>query len=151
MKKGKAVIILVILVLIVVLVYVLVKMPKGGGNGEINENESEVIRVIDGDTFELESGEIVRMICIDAPEKGGDGEVGEEASQYLEGLILNKIVRLEKDVSEKDAYGRLLRYVYIEENLGEGIFVNKIMVEKGYAEVFRYGNDTKRCDEIEGI
>jgi len=112
----------------------------------LKEEEERVARVIDGDTFELEGGETVRLICIDAPEKNDKG--GEEATQYLQSLILNKIVRLEKDVSEKDAYGRLLRYVYVQEN-GEEIFVNKELVEKGYAEVFKYGNDTKRCDEIE--
>ncbi|OGJ21572.1 hypothetical protein A3K73_09465 [Candidatus Pacearchaeota archaeon RBG_13_36_9] len=109
----------------------------------LNEDEARVARVIDGDTFELEGGEIVRLICIDAPEQGEEG--AEEAKAYVEELILNRIVRLEKDVSETDAYGRLLRYVYTGD-----LFVNKEMVSRGYAEVWRYGNDTKKCDEIEG-
>jgi|GEM_PF-927493 len=104
---------------------------------------ARVTRVIDGDTFELSNGEKVRMICIDTPEQGEEGY--EEAKAYLESLVLNKIVRLEKDVSEKDKYNRLLRYVYTED-----LFVNKELVEEGYAEVFRYGEDVKRCGEIEG-
>ncbi len=102
-----------------------------------------VSRVIDGDTLELSSGEKVRLICIDTPEQGEKGY--EEATQYLEELTLNKIVRLEKDVSEVDKYDRLLRYVYVGDT-----FVNKELVQEGYAEVFRYGEDTKRCGEIEG-
>jgi hypothetical protein len=101
-----------------------------------------VSRVIDGDTLQLQNEDIVRLICIDTPEKGEPG--ADEATQYLESLVLNKIVRLEKDVSEKDKYDRLLRYVYVDD-----VFVNKQLVKEGHAEVFRYGEDTKRCGEIE--
>jgi len=140
MKKGIVIIVLVVLMLAAVFFYVLIN----GGRSTKERSETTVIRVIDGDTFELESGEIVRLICIDAPEKGEAG--AEEAAEYLESLILYKEARLEKDVSETDAYGRLLRYAYVNNT-----FVNKEMVEKGHASVFRYGNDTRRCDEIENI
>jgi len=106
------------------------------------DNSNKVTRVIDGDTFELETGEKVRLICIDTPETGNSG--AEEAKEFLESLVLGKSVKLEKDVSETDQYGRLLRYVYVND-----IFVNKEIVQKGYGTVFRYGNDTSRCDEIE--
>jgi len=100
-----------------------------------------VKRVIDGDTIQLSSGKIIRLICIDAPEI--NKEKGKEARDFLEKLVLNKRVRLEKDSSEKDKYGRLLRYVYIE-----SVFVNKELVKNNYASVFRYGDNVKRCDEI---
>jgi Staphylococcal nuclease homologue/Excalibur calcium-binding domain len=45
---------------------------------------------------------------------------------------------LEKDVSDKDMYGRLLRYVFIDD-----IFINKIMVQEGYAKAYPYEPDTK--------
>jgi len=106
-------------------------------------DHARVTRIIDGDTFEISTGEKVRLICIDTPELGEAG--GEEAKAYLESLILNKLIRLEKDVSETDAYGRLLRYAYIDDR-----FINKELVEEGYAEVFRYGDDTEKCDEIDG-
>ena len=115
----------------------------------VDESESErevfeeavVTRVIDGDTFEIDSGEHVRFICVDAPERGMKG--AEEASEFLTELIENKTVLLERDVSERDAYGRLLRYVFMDD-----VFVNRLLVRKNYATVFRYGNDTQRCDEI---
>lgn len=106
----------------------------------------EEIRVIDGDTFEYK-GEIIRLICIDSPERGEEGFL--EAGDYLESLILNNEIRMEKDVRNKDEYGRSLRYVYSVSG-DEEVFVNKEMVKSGNAEVFRYGEDTKKCDEIEG-
>jgi micrococcal nuclease len=112
-----------------------------------DENKQEmaqftVVRIIDGDTIELNSGEIVRLICIDTPETNEPGF--EEAKSYLTNLVLSKNVLLEKDVSETDRYGRLLRYVYLG-----SLFINGELVKKGYAQAYRYPPDTKLCDEIE--
>jgi len=104
-------------------------------------SEDVGIRVIDGDTFEI-NGEVVRLICIDSPEKS---EIGfDEATQFLENLIMGNELRLEKDVNDKDEYGRLLRYVYVSSDEDE-IFVNREMVKSGNAEVFRYGEDVSKC------
>ena len=105
------------------------------------EQTYRVVSVIDGDTFQIGTGEIVRLICVDAPEFGEAGYV--EATQYLSELILDRDVMLESDVSDRDSYGRLLRYVY-----SDGIFVNREVVKSGHAEVFPYGEDTERCEEI---
>jgi len=70
-----------------------------------------VIRVIDGDTVELSTGERVRYIGIDTPEIGKCYYV--ESSAKNAEFVDGQIVRLEKDVSETDIYGRLLRYVYV--------------------------------------
>lgn len=59
-------------------------------------------------------------------------------------------MRLEKDVINKDEYGRLLRYVYVNISVEE-IFVNKELFKQGYGTIFRYGNDTSRCGEIAGL
>lgn len=102
----------------------------------------KVSSITDGDTLTLNTGDKVRLICIDAPERGD--YYYEEASNYLEDLILNKEVTLLKDFSETDRYGRLLRYIYVED-----IFVNYALVEEGYAKVYRYPPDTSKCDELE--
>lgn len=102
-----------------------------------------VTRVIDGDTIELSSGEKVRLICIDTPERGEDGY--SEATDYLESLVLNEDVELVKDVSEKDRYGRLLRYIYLE----DGTFVNEMIVYKGYGKAYLYNPDTSKCPIIQ--
>ena len=75
----------------------------------------KVARVIDGDTIELENGERVRYIGMDTPETVHPSKpvqcFGKAASAENSKLVSGKTVRLEKDVSDTDKYGRLLRYV----------------------------------------
>jgi micrococcal nuclease len=101
-----------------------------------------VTRVIDGDTFELNTGDRVRLILIDAPESNEKCYL--EAKTRLQQLLLNKEVRLEKDVSERDKYGRLLRYVYVG-----SIFVNYQLVREGLAYAYPYPPDVKYQAQIE--
>jgi len=101
-----------------------------------------VTKVIDGDTVELNSGERVRLICIDAPERGE--EWYDKAKSFLEDLVLNKEVRLEKDITNRDKYNRLLRYIYTK----EGIFVDELIVFEGYARAYIYEPDTRLCPQI---
>lgn len=70
------------------------------------------VRIIDGDTFELDSGERVRFIGLDAPEIGEPG--ADEATEFLRVLIAGKPVWLEPDGNEKDRWGRYRSYVWIE-------------------------------------
>ncbi len=106
-----------------------------------------VIRVIDGDTIELESGQKVRYIGIDTPETKhptkGQECFGQQASDYNQELVLNKNVRLEKDVSETDRYGRLLRYVWVDD-----ILINEKLVAEGYAVASSYPPDVKRQEQF---
>lgn len=101
---------------------------------------ANVIRVIDGDTFEIDGGERVRLIGVDTPESvKPDASVecfGKESSEYLRALVEGREVRLERDRTDRDRYARLLRYAY----LGE-IFVNEQIVREGYAESVAYKPD----------
>jgi endonuclease YncB( thermonuclease family) len=111
-----------------------------------------VKRVVDGDTIELSSGEKVRLIGINTPETHhptrGVECFGKEAEAYTRQLLEGHQVRLEKDVSETDRYGRLLRVVYLvpESTLAAELFVNKHLVEEGYALVDTYPPDVKYKD-----
>jgi len=94
----------------------------------------DVQSVINGDTFKLTDDTNVRLIGIYAPETG---EIcSEEATQKLTSLIAGKTVYLEKDVSETDINGRLLRYVYVN-----AIFVNLELVYYGNAYAVSYPPD----------
>jgi micrococcal nuclease len=95
-----------------------------------------VTRVIDGDTIEIEGGERVRYLGIDAPEPNKC--YGPEATAKNRELVERKKVTLEKDVSERDAFGRLLRYVY-----SNGLFINAELVQLGYASVYYRAPDLK--------
>lgn len=115
-------------------------------NTSVDEQSEElflVTYVVDGDTLEIETGERVRLICIDTPEKGED--YYSDAKEFLEDLVLDKKVKLEKDISETDRYGRLLRYIYLE----DGTFVNEEIVKEGYAEAYWYNPDTTLCPIIQ--
>lgn len=105
-----------------------------------------VQRVIDGDTIELTTGETVRYIGIDTPESVHPDKAvmcyGLESAQINRQLIEGKNVRLQKDISEKDKYDRLLRYVYLE----DGTFINLYLVQNGYATSYSYPPDLKYQD-----
>jgi micrococcal nuclease len=108
---------------------------------------AKVARVVDGDTIKLESGETLRYIGIDTPETVHPSKpvqcYGKEASAKNKELVEGKEVKLEKDVSEKDKYGRLLRYVW----LGD-VLVNELLVSKGYAQSSSYPPDVKYQDRF---
>ncbi len=106
-----------------------------------------VTRVIDGDTIVIEGNYYVRYIGIDAPEMHPTVEdFGTEAWEANRKLVEGKEVRLERDVSERDRYGRLLRYVYVDD-----IMVNAELVKQGLAEVKTYPPDTKYQDYLESM
>jgi micrococcal nuclease len=95
--------------------------------------------VIDGDTVIIAGGERVRYIGIDTPEMGSNPEAfAREATDANRALVEGKAVRLERDVSETDRYGRLLRYVWVG-----GTMVNVELVRRGLAEAKAYPPDTR--------
>lgn len=101
-----------------------------------------VTNVVDGDTIDLDNGERVRLSGIDTAERGEC--YYQEAKDKLGSLILYEEVYLERDYSNRGKYGRLLRYVYVED-----ILVNFYLVGEGYAKVYdKYKDDTKRYDEL---
>lgn len=102
-----------------------------------------VSSVIDGDTVKLQNGEKVRLLGINTPEKGQP--YYDEATNRLKELIEGKTVTLEKDVDDKDQYGRLLRYIYIDDTL-----VNLEMVREGYGNVYIIPPNTKYSNKFEG-
>jgi micrococcal nuclease len=102
----------------------------------------EVSQIIDGDTIKLSNGDRVRLIGINSPEK--EQFYYSEATDKLRELIGNGPVTLKKDVEDKDQYGRLLRYVYVNET-----FVNLEMVKTGYATAYTFEPNTKHSNELE--
>jgi len=107
---------------------------------EVSKKETAYVkRVIDGDTIEVElNGKAykVRYIGINTPEY--NQPFGDETTQANSSLVLGKTVILEKDVSETDKYGRLLRYVFVGD-----LFVNAHLVKFGWAQAATYPPDVK--------
>jgi len=148
MNRKKFVFLLLIIVLIINAIFLFFK-PELLGNsvldfkGEPSFESGFVTKVIDGDTVVI-NGESVRLLGMDTPERGE--KCYSESTQRLKELVLNKDVLLESDVSDKDQYKRLLRYVFIEEN-GERINVNILLVREGFATA-RFYEDRKYRNEI---
>ena len=120
-----------------------------GYNSSNNNELFRVARVIDGDTIELGNGERVRYIGIDTPETVDPRKpvqcFGVEASKKNKELVEGKSVRLEKDITDRDKYNRLLRYVWIGDT-----FVNLELVKQGFAQSYSYPPDIKYQDQFVG-
>lgn len=104
---------------------------------------AQVLNVIDGDTIDvLLDGEEyrVRYVGVDTPERGDP--YYSEATQANRDLVQGETVMLVIDVSETDQYGRLLRYIYLE----DGTFVNAELIANGYARLVTYPPDVANAD-----
>ncbi len=111
----------------------------------IGLEEAFVINVVDGDTIDVLIGgrELrVRYIGIDTPETVDPQRpvecFGREASERNRELVEGMTVGLERDVSETDQFGRLLRHVW-----ASGEMVNAALVEEGYASASTFPPDIR--------
>lgn len=96
---------------------------------------AQVVRAVDGDTIEVRIGsalEDVRYIGVDTPETVRPGApvecFGPRASRFNQRLVAGRRVRLVFGAERRDAYGRLLSYVYLGRR-----FVNAELLRRGFA------------------
>jgi len=82
------------------------------GSGYARCFETNVTRVVDGDTVDVSGGLRIRLVLVDAPELSEIG--GPEAKTYLESLCLNASALIDEDDLQvgDDPYGRVLAVVY---------------------------------------
>lgn len=95
----------------------------------------KVQSVYDGDTLTLTNGQRVRLLQIDTAEIKGNECFAKEARTALRNLTLGKTVKLVADpkLDNKDRYGRLLRYVFVQTRN-----VNVTLVKAGFAAPYFY-------------
>ena len=132
----------VLLVSCIFLLYVIKGIPssnagKGGGN------TVRVERIYDGDTIgAVVDGrfEKIRLLGIDAPEMD-QRPWGRKAKECLESLLAaaNSKISLEYDIEQRDKYGRILGYIWIQ----DGRMLNEEMLKKGCAVLFTYPPNVK--------
>lgn len=116
---------------------------------DIKTFDAEVVSVVDGDTIKVKINgkvESVRFLLVDTPETNhprlGEQPFGQEAKAFTKKMLEGKTVQLEKDVSERDKYGRLLYYVYVD-----GKSVQEELLRNGLARVaYVYVPNTKYVD-----
>lgn len=109
-----------------------------------------VVRVIDGDTIEVElAGEVerVRYIGIDTPEmndrRAAVRELAVAAKEANARLVEGRRVRLELDVEKRDRYGRLLAYVFVGDTM-----VNEALVRSGHAAPYTFPPNVKYVERF---
>lgn len=102
-----------------------------------------MVSVTDGDTIRVDhaggSNDPLRLTGINTPESGEC--YGPESTVALDSLVRGKTVIMIRDVSDRDQFGRLLRYIY----LNEGTFVNEVMVRQGFALAREFPPDTAQA------
>ena len=134
------------------------------GKKSISSNtfeEVKVTRVIDGDTIIVNlngRNERLRMILVDTPETVHPNKpvqcFGKEASNYTKAQLTDKTVYLQKDVSDRDRYSRILRYVWLKRPATneptkaeiEQYMYNAILVKEGYGRIATFPPDIKYVD-----
>lgn len=101
-----------------------------------------VVRIMDGDTIVVAGVGTVRYLGIDTPELHHPEKPVERfaarAAATNRSLVLGRQVRLQTDREPRDAYGRLLAYVYVGP-----VMVNAEMVRRGMAETFAFAPNTR--------
>jgi len=133
------------------------------GNSEINTGQTGVktcenvpelpdgslklaTKIIDGDTFLIEGGYSVRILGIDADERGYP--CYEAAKTGLEGLILNKEIRLERGKEDKDQWCRYLRYVFLSSrNISLELVREGLAVARFSPEDVKYRKEITRSEK----
>jgi micrococcal nuclease len=114
------------------------------GGGEL---QVQVANVLSGDTIEvLFAGRLqqVRYLGIAAPAVNPPACYGAQAAARNSELVEGQTVRLVRDVSDTDAQGRLLRWVFVGNR-----FVNAELVRGGYARAQVAEPDTRFAAEIQ--
>lgn len=100
--------------------------------------------------FENGKEERVRLVLVDTPETKHPTKpvqpFGPEASAFTKEMLTGKNVQVELDVQERDQYGRILAYVYID-----GKMFNELLLEKGLARVAVFPPNTRYVDEFYAI
>ena len=141
MKKVLPIPVLFLLIIFIMVTVISLK----DGDVVYSSMEYLVQRVIDGDTVEVEKLGKVRYIGVNSPETKhpfrGPEPYGWEAYEANRRLVENKKVRLELDVGERDRYGRILAYVYVDD-----VFVNAWLVANGYAQVMTIPPNVKHAN-----
>ncbi|MFA4960277.1 MAG: thermonuclease family protein [Candidatus Pacearchaeota archaeon] len=103
------------------------------GNSTKEMQLVKVTRIIDGDTFETESGQKIRMIGINTPES--KMFLHFESEKFVKELIENKTVQIQNQGVDK--YGRTLAHVFLN-----NLHINEELLKNGYASLYYYEKDS---------
>lgn len=122
---------------------------------EYERAEVPLVRVIDGDTIKViinNKEENIRFLLVDTPETNhprmdGPQPFGHDAKKFMEEFMEGGKVEIELDVSERDHYGRILAYVYVN-----GVSAQEELLKRGLARVaYIFPPNTRYVDTYQAI
>lgn len=129
--------------------------PESTASAQIEGDRVLVTKVVDGDTIRVEmAGKkyTVRILGVDTPETVDPRKpvqcFGKEASNEIKNLLEGQRVILQKDISDKDKYDRLLRYVFLPLEGGQTLFVDDYLIREGFAHVLTIPPDVKYAEQF---
>lgn len=122
--------------------FLLYRFPVEIGREQLPGDRFRVVRVLDGDTGDLQGGDRVRLLAIDAPEK--QDPFHDEARDLFARVALNRPARLEFSGRRRDKYERILGYLYVDDTL----MVNKLLVDSGLATVYLFRDDSLASEQV---
>lgn len=119
--------------------------PSIPGNVPDGALRAVLVKVVDGDTIDVTIGGqelTVRYVGIDTPERGEPGYKAAAAANQA--LLGSGNLWLAQDKTDKDRYGRLLRFIYTD----QGVFVNEQMLAQGWAQPLEFKPDVTLAVEF---
>ncbi len=119
--------------------------PSIPGNVPDGALQAVLVKVVDGDTIDVTIGGqelTVRYVGIDTPERGEPGYKAAAAANQA--LLGSGSLWLAQDKTDKDRYGRLLRFIYTD----QGVFVNEQMLAQGWAQPLEFKPDVTLAVEF---
>jgi len=144
--KNKSIISLILAVLLSGGATLCYKVIRDNRADTFENSIHSVVYVVDGDTIDIENDVRIRFLGVDTPERGTC--YYDEAKIYLEDILEDKDIRIEKDISGADRYDRLLRYVYIpaDDPQDDDLFVNEKLLRLGFARTLAISPDNRYRD-----
>ncbi|WP_026021749.1 thermonuclease family protein [Bacillus timonensis] len=125
-------------------------------NTDYKRIEVELVQPSDGDTIAVKykgNCESVRFLLVDSPETShprlGEQPYGKEAKEFTRNSVENaRKIELEFDIGpQRDKYGRLLAYVYVD-----GKMIQEGLLRNGLARVaYIYPPNTRYVDQFDAI
>ena len=119
--------------------------PSTPGNVPDGALQAVLVKVVDGDTIDVTIGGqelTVRYVGIDTPERGEPGYKAAAAANQA--LLGSGSLWLARDKTDKDRYGRLLRFIYTD----QGVFINEQMLAQGWAQPLEFKPDVTLAVEF---
>lgn len=141
--------------------YIIEDATENDSSEHISFQKATVSRVVDGDTIIAKLGKNefkIRFVGVNSPEsvgkyKNNPQPYGLEASKFTKDTLkVGRTIYLESDVGDKDKYGRLLRYIWLEmpseineQEISKKMY-NAILLKKGMANTMTIQPNVKYSD-----